>query len=517
MDFKLNRDIITVNETIYDGVQEQSVELDYVLPDYCPEIFKVIKCRMQPRIVSRNISSDRVSYDLAVNITILYLSENNPAVHCVKQKLNYTKSIEFGRAYENVSVCLQPKTDYVNARPINPRRIDLRGAVSIKARVEAARRQEVISDAAGLNVQLRKMPVKYAASRLFAEKQMIISDETEINASKPAVHAIISADAVIIPRSKDVIANKIIVKGDADIKILYSCEKDGSPSLEPLQILAPYSQIIDMDGVDQSYFTIVTPSVSSVEATASGGTDGAFKKIRFEATVILDARACRQSDAEIVTDAYSTAFSCDFSSSKIRLDNQPFNITETAQVKSAVEYSEGDILCVYDVWTEISNVNTALNDGGGRFTVSGMLHNTVIAANQAGMPVTLENTQPFDYEVTYEELTPGAVIEADVTGLGGSYTMTSGSAVSVRNDLRVNASVYTTEEYDAVTDLQIDESEPKERDGDYALKLYYGSQGEDLWEIAKRYSSSVESIMEDNNLLSEILESNDMILIPILT
>ena len=48
MDLKINREMIAVNECIFNGVQEQSVELDYILPDYYPDIFKLVKCCVTP-------------------------------------------------------------------------------------------------------------------------------------------------------------------------------------------------------------------------------------------------------------------------------------------------------------------------------------------------------------------------------------------------------------------------------------------------------------------------------------
>ncbi len=36
MDLKINREMLPVTEVILDEMQEQSVELDYVLPDYDP-------------------------------------------------------------------------------------------------------------------------------------------------------------------------------------------------------------------------------------------------------------------------------------------------------------------------------------------------------------------------------------------------------------------------------------------------------------------------------------------------
>ena len=35
--------VIYTDEVVFDGQTEQGVELDYLLPDYYPEIFKILK------------------------------------------------------------------------------------------------------------------------------------------------------------------------------------------------------------------------------------------------------------------------------------------------------------------------------------------------------------------------------------------------------------------------------------------------------------------------------------------
>ncbi|MBQ6212527.1 MAG: LysM peptidoglycan-binding domain-containing protein, partial [Ruminococcus sp.] len=61
------------------------------------------------------------------------------------------------------------------------------------------------------------------------------------------------------------------------------------------------------------------------------------------------------------------------------------------------------------------------------------------------------------------------------------------------------------------------DSAKKERDGDYAIKLYFGNENESIWDIAKRYSTSVEAVMEENELSGERLENGGMLLIPIVS
>ena len=93
MELKVNREVITVCEELYSGVQEQSTELDYILPDYFPEIFRIIQARMEPRIESYAISDGVLTYELCVEICVLYCAQDSPAVHCVRQKLCYTRTV----------------------------------------------------------------------------------------------------------------------------------------------------------------------------------------------------------------------------------------------------------------------------------------------------------------------------------------------------------------------------------------------------------------------------------------
>ena len=49
MEYKLSKENYTVAKTLYDGTVQQSAELDYILPDYCPEIFKVLCVKILAR------------------------------------------------------------------------------------------------------------------------------------------------------------------------------------------------------------------------------------------------------------------------------------------------------------------------------------------------------------------------------------------------------------------------------------------------------------------------------------
>ena len=67
-----------------------------------------------------------------------------------------------------------------------------------------------------------------------------------------------------------------------------------------------------------------------------------------------------------------------------------------------------------------------------------------------------------------------------------------------------------------LSDIIVDESNPKHADNNCAVKLYYADEGEDIWEIAKKYSTSINAIMEENNFSDEKISERSMMLIPMI-
>ena len=144
MELKLTRESICINEIVFDGSMEQAVELDYLLPDYCPSIFKVLKSRIVPKITSERIMNGKLLVDGVAYIKILYVSEESYRICTLSQKQAFSKSLELKEGCEEGCVSAFVKCDYVNCRVINQRRLDIRGALTIRATVSTVRKLDIL-------------------------------------------------------------------------------------------------------------------------------------------------------------------------------------------------------------------------------------------------------------------------------------------------------------------------------------------------------------------------------------
>ena len=59
MDCKMKYDSVTAQETVYDSSEEKAIDVALSLPDYCPDIQKILKCIAEPAVTVKTVVGDR--------------------------------------------------------------------------------------------------------------------------------------------------------------------------------------------------------------------------------------------------------------------------------------------------------------------------------------------------------------------------------------------------------------------------------------------------------------------------
>ena len=55
---------------------EQPIETEFLIPEYCPDIIKILKCEINPRILSKNLSGNLLEIEGCAEITVIYCAED---------------------------------------------------------------------------------------------------------------------------------------------------------------------------------------------------------------------------------------------------------------------------------------------------------------------------------------------------------------------------------------------------------------------------------------------------------
>ena len=515
MDLRINKEPVRSGERICCCAQEQPIELDYVLPDYYPEIFRIIKCCTEAEITACSVSGDKAVYELTVHLKIIYCPEDSKLPEAVEQKLVYSRTVSIEKAAENVCVYIKAVPDCVNCRAVNKRRIDVRGAVTVNICIMGESETEVISEAFGSSIQVRKKSLVCPVQSIRAQKRVLVSDDFTLSETAPSVGTILRASAEIISADKKIIAGKAAAKGELKISVVYtSREKTDSP-VSSAQFSLPYSQLVELDGLNEDHLCHIDPSVISCTVIPRSDGDGSSRQLECEVMLFIDCLAVRMAEREIAVDEYSTAYASSHSGTEVRLEKQPETVESSFSVRGSCESRDSSFAEIYDAYCDASGLKASVEDG--RLIASGNVVLTVMGETDNGDFTICESEVPVNeiLAVSAQGIGSEADVRVNFSVISCSFNITSDNAAEIKADITARGRITDFSFEEALTEISVDEAAPREGQGDYALRLYFAESGEELWDIAKRYGASVDRIIEENELDGDSVNEAAMLLIPL--
>ena len=513
MELKLDKEPVLLTETVFDGQTEQGIELEHVLPDYYPDVFKLLRCTLTPRIVSYSVSDSKLAIDGVVYVKVLYLGENSNDINVVDQRYTYSKTVELSRAVRDPIVSIFPSAEYCTARAVSGRRIDIRGAVSLKIKVSGVYESELLCGAQGMGVEVSTRTVNICDDRLTGGSQYIVREDIETGAGGGIV-AVVSSECTAQVTDTKVIADKVVVKGEADIKALYIIKNSsGDTSAEVMEASVPLSRIVDLSGVTDSHVTNAELDIMDFSLEIKQGDDGENRTFGCEMTVDCKVSAYKESQIKLVDDLYSTEYDSSFVVTPIKLESAPEAVSMQYAVKTETEFSDGGIGEIYNAECDIVSITPGVSDNG-RIKLGIRVLFRVIGRTPDGTPVVVDKNESIESET---DIPSGAVLNIlpCTYASGVSFGITGDNTAELRAQINVIGSVCRSDTADAVSEITVNEDKPKQKETDYALRLYFADDGEKVWDISKRYNTSAAAIIAENDLDSESAEVSGMILIPI--
>ena len=506
---------VCVDEIIFDGQTEQGVELDYVLPDYCPDIFKVLSCTLTPNIVSYNVSGDfRLNIDGIVYIKVLYLAENSENVQCIDQRYTYSKTVDMNRGgitAANPVVTLQMKSDYCSCRAVSPRRIDVRGAVSCRIKVSDS--AEYALPELPDNLQIRTSETVCCGKTLFAQKQLNIREEIDTGAS--GIAFIMQCSAVPKVTDLRVIADKAVLKGTVTINALYGTpdrehpENSGAANTEKMTADIPISAILDIDGITSEHQSFPEIYIMNCELIPKPDSGILSCELLAECRV----RAQTEDTLSIATDLYSTEYETEYTSNLLKIAVEPRTISQNITVHTDMTTDKGEIRSVWDAASELKNA-ACRPDENGNLLLTGQLCVTVYGINTDGVPFFCDKQEPVEQTIAAENVTPDMLVDFTANVIDTGFSIKPDGNLDITSTINFEAVLHNITPIEAINTVTVHEDQPKQKSDEFALRICFTGDKADCWNIAKRYNTTVKAIMEENNIENCDEPLSGMIVIP---
>lgn len=513
MNYDLNKYKFSTLDLVYDEIQEIPIDSDLILPDYCLDIGKILKCQVTVEILSRNISGDNLTFDGNSILELFYSDLEKNTIRCFKTEVPFSKKINIKTSCDFCVSTFKIKRDYVNCRAISPRRVDIHGAVSLNVKIFGLKNIEITNDISSNEIKQRKLDVSFSQLSSILQHQININETLNLESEKNSPELIIKSNISIGDISCEINNEKIDLKSKINLKIIYINDIE-TGNLDSIEYEIPINEIIDAPGIMDDNSIITIPEIIFHDEKISfDESENLSNLISENAKIMVTIFSFQKDETKVIKDAYSTEYETDLSYDSINFKNFSKSFNEYITHKEIINHKENNFFKILDIWHTSFLSNLVEKDSN--IEIEGKVNLCVLAIDPNFVPFYFEQEinfhkkidDNFDLNKMDFNISPNIqIIE---------HKILDNNSVEIKINLFFKVNIFENNKQKIVSNIITDENNKKIRDQNTALTIYYANAGENIWDIAKHYGTTLEQIQNENEIDFEILESDRAILIPI--
>lgn len=506
MEQLLRKSTIQMTGYAIDKQEEYPISSEYTLPEYCPDVAVVLKCFADPRIQNRQWSNNQLLLDGNVIIRVLYLDEERKCVRSLEFAQPFACSLQSGGQINHAALVLDLQTKYLNCRALSPRRIEVRGAITVKAQAEGTTGTTVVTATDEEGLHTRTEAVIFTIPVRACDKVISVSDALEFDSTLPAAEMLLGGECRATIHECKLLPGKAIIKGHIYIHQLYT-DDTSAMQTHCLDYTLPFSQIMDVDEAREGMPYKASVQILSDVERCSVGPDGKNTILDVTVKLLLQVQVYQKQEVTLLKDAFHSRYPVTVQTEEIELISLLSTRWESTVLPMQFAMPNGK-------WEEIVDIivqpqSAIAQCGDGRASIKGRMAVCVVARDTDGEVVYHEFTE----EYAIEQHCNGNMLQVKPVVTALNYRVV-GDKLELQIKLCICISEYRSEKKQRICDLSLQRETPYPHQNVSAL-LYYAESGETVWEIGRRCHASPACILEENDMTDECIRDNTVIIVPI--
>lgn len=506
MEFNTHKDCISVCEEMAQGSAEHPIDCDITLPEYLPDIVRILRCTATPGVQSHSVTGDRITAECDTKVRILYICGEGK-LHCFEQNLQFAKQLEL-KSGDTAQIFVGAKTEYINYRVSGQRRLEVHGAISVFAKATLKKPCHLVCDTHGGAVTCRKEEMTVCDLQSVVEKCFTITETLDAGSLSEPIGAIISTQGTATIDELKVISDKLFLKGQIILRTVFKGQE--SHCIEVLDNVININQIIEAPEIAENQDIDARLCVSSLDVRPRYDSAGNKSFLDVSASLTFSAYGYCVRGISSVRDAYSTKYEAEVSKAIVYLPCLEEKIDDTFLCRGVCDLSTTGMTEILSFTCGAVSSAFSVNEDG--ISVNGEITTDIIYRDRQGDIAFAQRLIPYEYKRNIHcdcvlTCNPHAVATAS------NYVLSDSDRLDVRVELCVSGFVFSEKEKSIITEIALDTSCPKCVKS-AALTVYFAEAGENLWDIARKYNTTVEAISKENNMDATATDKKCKLLIP---
>lgn len=495
----VNRLVSEKNEVIF-------IEGDMIVPDSKPDILNTINTTGNVCIYKKEVMDDRIRLDGNISAYIMYLADNSEDnVRGLNTNLDFSENINVPNCKENMLVNSDINIKSIECKVLNGRKINVKVGLEIKLKVYSNENVNIVNQINNdCDIQILKKDIKLNSLVGSGNTKVYVKDTISID-NTDNLAEILKANINLVDRDIKISYNKVLAKSEAEVRIMYLTEEN---MIRTITNKIPVVGFVDIQNVTEDNLCDTNYEIKNMIIKPNNVEE---HSIYIELEVEVSCMVYEEKQINLIQDLYSPCEEVTFNTRRVNTMSNKSNMQKTCQVREKLNVPEIENMNLIDV--DVMPVINKENKLDSRITYEGELELNLVFSSNSISDINSKNLKvPFEFTINDIQNAKDMDITTNIEISAQDFIIQSGGELNCNVDIIFNICMCQNINLNIIEQLNSEENRDLE---DYSLILYIVKENDTLWEIAKRFKSTIDDIVRTNGIENpDVINVNQKLFIP---
>lgn len=497
---ELNKENIEYEQLLQEKTVDTVVKDEYVIPDVEPDVKEILMVDSKPVITSKQMMQNKVYLEGKITFNVLYLAtvEDSSEVYNVVYTKDFSNYVEINGAQPNMNCTGECYIEHIECNVINERKIAIEGIVQLKSSVYKKYEFEVVKEIEDMqDVQLLKNPSSVDKVVGTVEGEIVSKAHIQVPMDKPQIGKVLKCDVSVHKKDIKLLEGKVQIEAFAKVSLLYKALE--SRELCYMEDDVFISDEKDCEGVDYFMNSFSKFKVSDVDYDIKEDDLGENRIVDVEALIKNEVKVMYKFNMDMIQDAYSPSRILDIEKKEYELNVMLGQNTSESIIKENIEIQDANLKPIKVVMPLGDVCVTDKKIVEDKVVIEGLLNAEIMYGTQDKDRYISIVKEEIPFTSTVE--IPGAKIDMMCDAkiyLENLEAFVEANTIAVKAVVNAYARVnYLTHKEFLINIV------PKEDaviDKKASVTIYVVQEGDTLWKIAKKYCTTIDTLVKINNI-----------------
>ncbi|EKY27638.1 SPOCS domain-containing protein [Clostridium celatum] len=507
---------VQYEELLRESTTNNILKGEYLIRDSHPDVHEILGVEAKATITNKETLADKVMIEGQIAYSVIYLSEDESkitSINSVDLSEKFTDYLELGAEEHKVLCDVECVMEHIQASIMNERKIAIDGIRETKWQLYKVGEFEFVKDIEGKeDIQIKKKNEEINQCKGEKNVELMGKSMIKVTMDKPEIEEILKCSLNLHKKEVKLGEGKIYFGCYCKVEVLYK-GKDCDDILV-LQDDVYLSKEEELVGVNSDMMTTNDVDIVNYDSIVTPDDLGENRIVNIEFVVKGNIRVLSKEIVEFIKDAYSPSYAIDLVKKNYEVGiTQGVVSTEIILKDNLYLKNENDkigyILLAYG-----SPVITDKNVEEDRIKVEGNIKVSVLykTSDDDSKIDMCSGEIPFSTTVDLKGTKPNmsAICKVHLESLDATI---EANTIAIRATLSLNVKVCYKINKDWIVDIVENNEEKVSKKA--SVTIYVVNKGDTLWDLAKKYSTTIDLLTEINELdSSESLTQGQKLIIP---